>query len=215
MTNTTLEKIIDNVNQNKYMEIQYAIISIDKKVDLYNINEDNCIEQNGKNFYDFYLIKGNNSSLKYVGIIFDMVGDLHIFIKEEFRGKGYLQNTLNTSILPFLAYYKNRDKQDLTFEDETIKQYFIDKLGFMDNGYLSATKYISDLSEDYEFKNESSINISERNKEDMEKLLNHAILAIRILKRKLDYQKHENFSSKDYFENDLYWHLKDDIQYDD
>lgn len=49
----------------------------------------------------------------------------------------------------------------------------------------------------------------------MEKLLNHAILAIRILKRKLDYQKHENFSSKDYFENDLYWHLKDEIQYDD
>jgi len=214
MTNETLNQILNNINNEIYKEIDYAIRSISSDVDLININAINCIELNFNNFYDFYLLKGNNTKDKYIGIILDMENDLHILINKEYRGHKYLQKTLIPTILPFIAYYKERSIQYLTFESSKVEEYFIKEFGFKKTDTLRKL-YISleDMIEVYKSEFESTINMSEDIEEKLISELDNAILTLRMIERKLELQKNNTFFSENNYLSDVYCDLKDRIRF--
>lgn len=213
MTNKTLNQILDNVNNSIYKNTQYAIHSINNNVDLININATSCIELNTNTFYDFYLIKGDNTKDKYVGIIFDMVSDLHILIDEKYRGQKYLQKTLVPTILPFIAYYKERNLQKLSFENSSIKEYFIKKFGFINSDDDSNNVYMSLEDMVHKKENEISIPIRQENEEELINELDSAILTLRMIERKIELQKNNNLFNETYYLSDAYNNLKDAIRY--
>ncbi len=88
--------------------------------------------------YPFYFIK--NQSGIYVAAVLDMgEDDLHVFVKEEHRKKGYLSSALNEVILPHL-YQTGRTKQKVTFDDEHIGNYIVNHWGFSKISQKSAEK---------------------------------------------------------------------------
>ncbi len=42
--------------------------------------------------------------------------DLHVFVKAECRGNGYLATALKKAILPYL-FYMGRERQNITFQE--------------------------------------------------------------------------------------------------
>ena len=216
MTHETLNKILKYINENVYMDTQYAIYYINDDVDLININATHCIELNLMNFYDFYLIKGVNTKDKYVGIVFDMGDDLHIFIDGKYRKQRYLHKTLVPTILPFIKNYKKKDLQYLSFESNIIKKYFIDEFGFK-NCEKENTDYMSlvNMKNNYKAKNNYPYLIDEEIKESLVEELEKVVLNLKMIKQKLRFQKKitsldfDNFSDIDR----LYSDLKDDIRY--
>lgn len=216
MTNETLSDILNNVNKSSYSLDSCACIQISENVDLININEQNCIELNSKTFYDFYLLKNEGQAeKKYTGIILDMTSDLHIFILEEFRGQGHLTSTLNQTILPFLAKYKNREHQLLTFESKEVKEYFINNFDFTENGNLSVTKDISGLCDNFDDEGFAALDLNDIEKSYLVDKLDKAILDIRLINRRLEYQKYKTLDVENRYCSDLYWEMKDEIIYSD
>ncbi|MCG3711552.1 hypothetical protein L5F64_00320 [Aliarcobacter butzleri] len=221
MTNKTLNEILNNINHNIYKDTQYAIYYINNDVDLININATNCIELNLMNFYDFYLIKGNNTEDIYVGIVFDMCDDLHILISEKYRGQKYLHKTLIPTILPFIEDYKDRNTQYLSFNDIKVKEYFINEFGFKECTN-SEKVYISlvDMTSNHQIENISPYSISTEFKEDNEikealvKELDNAVLKLKIIKQKLKFQKHNNFYDEpDNHLSQICTNLRDEIKF--
>jgi len=68
--------------------------------------------------YRFFFIKNENG--KYVGAVLDMKKDLHWYILEEERKKGYLTRSLREAIIPYLFYeeeeYFEREVQRITIQ---------------------------------------------------------------------------------------------------
>ena len=218
MTDESLNQILDKINQSSYDNDNYALRSVDKNIDIININDTLCIDQNNQDFYDFILIKNIDaeSNIKYIGIVFDMINDLHFYIISNFRGRGYLQESMNSSILPFLSCYKARTKQRLSFQETKIKEYFINQFNFISTGNYEAEK---DLNSDdiklYDGKNEKSIQLTDELKDKMKNNLNDAILKVRMINRQINYTKHNTFIYDKHYLNDVYWDIKDDISYID
>lgn len=59
--------------------------------------------------YRFFFIKNPNG--KYVGAVLDMSRDLHVFVLDEERKKGFLSNALRESILPYLFYDEDTERE--------------------------------------------------------------------------------------------------------
>ena len=214
MTNESLNQILTKVNQLFYSAENYALRSVDNNIDVININATECIDKNKQEFYDLILIKNNDtkSDIKYVGIVLDMIDDLHFYILPDFRGEGYLQASLNTSILPFLSFYKERVTQRLSFKDIKIKEYFIRQFDFKSTGDYEVEKNLN--SNDvklYDPKNEKSIELSDNLKDKMINYLTDAILKIRMLNRQINYTRYDTFDYEKSYLNDLYLEIKDDI----
>jgi hypothetical protein len=206
--------ILDNISQLFYKNEDFALRSVDNNIDIININDTVCIDKNSQEFYDFILIKNldDKSHLKYIGIILDMIDDLHFYIIPNFRGKNYLHRLINTSILPFLSCYKNRKKQRLSFEDVKVKNYFIKEFNFKSIGKLEVEKDLdSDDIELYNGKDERSILLTDELKEEMKNNLNDAILKIRMLDRQLSYTNYDTFDYDKNYLNDIYEKIKDEI----
>ena len=216
MTDKMLNQILTNINKLSYKNENYAIRSIDNYIDIININDQNCIDQNSYEFYDFILIKNHDmkSTLKYVGIILDMITDLHFYILPNFRGKGYLQASLNTSILPFLSFYdENRKVQRLSFKESQIKEYFINQFGFKSIGDYEVEKdFSSDDIKLYDCNNETKMKLSNKQRNEMMKNLIDALLKIKMMKRQLDYARDDTCDCKKFYLNKkVLWKLKDQI----
>lgn len=64
----------------------------------------------------FYFI--GNGKGKYIGAVYDMIGDLHWYIEPRSRKKGYLGKALKEAILPHLS--RSRRKQRITIEKDMI-----------------------------------------------------------------------------------------------
>lgn len=215
MTNEMLNQILTNINQLVYKNEDYAIRSIDSNIDIVNINDKECIDQNSYEFYDFILIKNHDikSTLKYVGIILDMITDLHFYILPNFRGKGYLQASLNTSILPFLSFYdEDRKVQRLSFKESQIKEYFINQFGFKSIGDYEAEKNLaSDDVKLYDCANEKKMKLSNELKNEMMQNLIDALLKIKMIRRQLDYAKGDTCDCEKLYLNEVFGELKDHI----
>jgi len=215
MTNAILDKILVNINQSFYNNENISLRSVDSHIDIININDDFCIDKNSQEFYDFILIKNKDtqSNIKYIGIILDMSSDLHFYIISDFRGQGYLQRIMCTSILPFLSFYKGRTKQVLTFEKLKIKEYFIKQFNFKSIDTLTVEKDLD--SEDikiYDTKKEKSIELTDELKEKMINNLNDGILKIRMIHRQLQYRKYNTFDDVKKYLYDEYWGIRNDIR---
>ncbi|MVN22182.1 hypothetical protein [Mucilaginibacter arboris] len=65
----------------------------------------------------FYFIK--NTEGNYIGIVYNMNGDLHWLILPNYRGKGLLTNALSKTILPHI-FQDNRKEQRITIDRERI-----------------------------------------------------------------------------------------------
>ena len=65
----------------------------------------------------FFLIKNN---VEFVGIVFDMVTDLHWTIKPKHRKKGYLTKALKEVILPYIFLNLERDEQIISIDESEI-----------------------------------------------------------------------------------------------
>lgn len=146
MTHQTLENILNNVNNSEYNYTK--LLEIDEKVDFVNIHDSLCMSTKQDKYFDFYLLKNRDrqSKIKYVGIIYDMgYEDLHILILKDFRGKNYLKNSLETSILRYLYFEKDRKEQELTFKDDKVRQYFIEEFNFNDNSPSFIYKDLEDF----------------------------------------------------------------------
>lgn len=89
-------------------------------------------EKNNLTTLKHFLI--SNEDKKYVGIVHDMVSDLHWYVTKANRKKGYLTNALKKIILPYLS--KSRVYQDLSFVKDFCGEYYesskkvAKKLGF-------------------------------------------------------------------------------------
>lgn len=214
MREARLEEILNNINNGLYQEKKFAIKSIHHQVDLININTQDCINLNRREFYDFYLIKGIDTKDKYVGIIYDMDDDLHIVITKEYRGQGYLKDTLCKAILPFMYRWRNKKEQELTFEHEKVRNYFIEELGFISHGPKRAYIYLKELSNKYEEEDLAVIKITKDAKDELVEELNEAILRLRMINRKIFFQKYNEVLEEEVFQGDLYRNIKDEIVYE-
>lgn len=65
---------------------------------------------------NFYFI--GNGKGKFVGAVYDIVGDLHWYMEPASRKKGYLGRALSNAILPHLA--RSRSKQEISIDEENI-----------------------------------------------------------------------------------------------
>lgn len=74
---------------------------------------------------NFYFI--GNGKGKFVGAVYDKVGDLHWYIEPASRKNGYLGRALSNAILPHLA--RSRRKQEISIDEENIgEEYYNDSL---------------------------------------------------------------------------------------
>ncbi|MCV6607183.1 MAG: hypothetical protein OIF32_03130 [Campylobacterales bacterium] len=206
-----MNNILNKINKNELFS--YALRGINDKVDLINFNDEYGYEPNTMNFYDYFLLKNqfSESDQKYVGIILDMgYHDLHIYILENYRGKGYLQSTLNQTILPFLSYYKEREIQELTFNSIDVKRYMINEFGFIDTGELSVRKNLMDKDVvEYSEENEKAIDFTFTETEKLRKDLNETIYRLKMINRQLTFKKEDSFEYYDSNIDKVYWELKD------
>ena len=76
----------------------------------------------------YYFIKNEQGS--YVGIVYDMVDDLHYLVKEHERHKGHMSTALRDVIFPDLYYSKGRRLQRASFQNETGRHHLLDVMGF-------------------------------------------------------------------------------------
>lgn len=127
MTHDDIESYIDSLNQNNFGSFIFRS-KLSDNVDYAKVWPDEPrgdISNEGS--YDFYFVK--NDKGVYVAAVADMYSDLHVFVKEEHRKKGYLSKAINESILPHICS-KGRKKQVVTFEDPLIGEYVVKNWGF-------------------------------------------------------------------------------------
>jgi len=127
MTNDTIEKIIDALNYKQSNELIF-MSDISNNVVLAKVwihEPKGNIGNEGS--YTFYFIKDDNGI--YIGAVLDMSSDLHIFIKKEYRKKGYLSRAMNQIILPHL-FHNGRKHQKITYRDPFIGDYVKRNWGF-------------------------------------------------------------------------------------
>ncbi len=129
--------------------------------------------------YNFFFIKDQNGKL--VGAVLDMIRDLHWFILEEERKKGYLTTALKETILPYLFYDENNERniQRITVKRSIGERNYNNsksvalKLGFK---AINEDKTIFELKHeefDWQYENIKEINskISDDRLSNMQKLI--------------------------------------------
>lgn len=112
-----ISKLLSLVNQLNRNPNSKNIIrhSISDSVDLAHIwINDTFNEHRPKTFF---LIK---NEVEFVGIVFDMVTDLHWTIKPKHRKKGYLTKALKEVILPYIFLNLERDEQIISIDESEI-----------------------------------------------------------------------------------------------
>lgn len=150
-TNETLNSFIDKFNEDHEVFAGIKPLSDDidyvEFVDESDFNKENFAK--GLHIYRAFLIKKDK---KYVGIIQDTYNDLHIYLKEEYRKKTSLIESLNDVVIPFIL--RKRDKIEVSFINEKVEEYFLKNLkGIKSIGYsiaeiIRADKVRLDIPED-------------------------------------------------------------------
>ncbi len=127
MTNESIERYIDSLNQNEFSSFIFRSMLSDK-VDFAKVwAEEPKGNMGNEGSYDFYFIKNENGV--YVAAVLDMGNDLHVFVKNEHRKKGHLSLAMKNIIFPHIAS-TGRKKQIITFKAPSIGEYCVRNLGF-------------------------------------------------------------------------------------
>ena len=125
----------------------------------------------------YFLIKSENK--KYVAIVFDMGHDLHWFVNQNERKKGYLTKALQNTIIPFLL--STKESQRITIkEDEIGKENFLASKNVAKNiGFKQISEFeyiivndkdeyhekyiqIQDYEDEYDITEERMLNLSKK-----------------------------------------------------
>lgn len=124
MTDKNLQEILDDVNKGESASIHKR--QLKKNVDIAKVWLEKA--KNGVQFdpLSCFLIK-NDDGL-FVGIVYDMIYDLHWYILPDYRKKGILTKAMREIILPFLS--QSREKQMIS----------IDSSQLMDSNYEASLK---------------------------------------------------------------------------
>ena len=127
MRDRDLEDVMDALNAGEIPDwdwwynlsptVEFARISV---VEAHLKTSNECL-------YSFFFIKDTRGV--YVGIVLDMVYDLHVFIKPQHRKKGHLCNALNDVILPYL-FQAGRKIQTVSFNEIEVADSWARRLGF-------------------------------------------------------------------------------------
>ena len=140
MTHDTIEELIDALNRGKRGN-RIFLAHLSDNVDFAKVwLEDPVGGVASEGSYNFFFIK--NEDALYIGAVLDMDNDLHVFVKESFRKRGYLTSAINEVILPKL-YQSGREKQRVTFEDPNFADYCVRNWGFSLSGEREAEKDLS------------------------------------------------------------------------
>jgi hypothetical protein len=145
MTNEDLEALIDALNKGEMKDLVFRA-KISSNVEYAKVwrcepKGGICNEQSSR----FYFLSGDDG--KIIGAVFDMYSDLHVFVKAENRGQGYLTRALESIILPHIRDTSpNREQQDLTFEDPELARRYAKHWAFKMTSETSATKALSDIA---------------------------------------------------------------------
>ena len=114
-------------------DVDYVKICEKKHLELKALTKKN-INSQSMILDSYYLVKKNGL---YVGLVYDMVGDLHFFVKRKFRGACDFSYHLNKTIFPHI--FTKRDKQDMSFINEKVAtHYFKHVPGLVRTGPLDA-----------------------------------------------------------------------------
>ena len=99
MTNESIERLIDALNAHEMRDrIFRASLSASVEYAKVWLNEPKGVAGN-EGSYEFFFIK--NETGVYVAAVLDMYNDLHVFVKEAYRRKGYLTRSLSeNSLIP-------------------------------------------------------------------------------------------------------------------
>lgn len=143
MTNEHIESLIDRLNSGGDLQLMF-LSALSNNVDFAKVwlqEPRGSLANEGS--YDFYFIK--NESGTYVAAVLDMVNDLHVFVKQEHRGNGYLASAMHQVVFPHL-YQSGRSVQRVTFVDEMIGKYVENCWGFEIDGEQQAAKSLSEYA---------------------------------------------------------------------
>ena len=112
MTEEEIKSYIERLNSKNARESIF-LRQISHNVEVARVWEKEPILDNnltiGTPSYKFFFIK--NPAGKYVGAVLDMYRDLHVYVLEEERKKGFLSNALRESILPYLFYNEDTERE--------------------------------------------------------------------------------------------------------
>lgn len=120
MTDKSLHSLVDNINSGNTGSTLIFRRPLSQYVDFAKIwikkptANDNVISSDGPDH--FYLIKNNEGIC--VAIVFDMLRDLHWFVLPQYRGEGYLTQSMKSTIIPHL--FLSRDQQRITIDEMQI-----------------------------------------------------------------------------------------------
>jgi hypothetical protein len=221
MTNYEISKYIRILNQRSGTETIFTR-RISKNVELAKVWEkrpkptDSIV--GNFNPFTFFFIKSDSG--EYVGAVLDMGHDLHWYISQKHRKKGYLTKALRTAILPFILY--DKDEQTISIDIHQIgeKNYnssrrVAELAGFKIISSKNADDKFLLTKEDFNWEYES---LDERNskigKERIDELVKRAFYATKLfwmIKDELE-MKYGDCSDLDYFVKELRnytWKIED------
>lgn len=125
MTEKTLQKLIDIYSNYSLKDRPKTLTSkglISKHIILVQIDG---FDLQGKlkdkiRLDTYYLIKNDFNQI--VGVVYDMIDDLHWYITPKFRKLGYLSNVLKNELLPYLLTKKSKIYITISKEIECYRQ---------------------------------------------------------------------------------------------
>lgn len=124
MTDKNLQEILDDVNKGESASIHKR--QLKKNVDIAKVWLEKA--KNGVQFDPLSCFFVKNNDGLYVGIVYDMIYDLHWYISPNFRKKGLLTKAMQEIILPYLS--QSRGEQSIS----------IDSSQLMDSNYEASLK---------------------------------------------------------------------------
>ena len=127
MTNEVLEKLIDVMNSKPKEDLIFSTNLSDSVTYSKVWHKEPRGGIANECSYDHYFVK--NREGEFVGVVFDMQDDLHIFVKPKFRRKGFITNAVKNTIFPWL-FQQGRTKQTVTFREEEMATYCSKNWGF-------------------------------------------------------------------------------------
>ncbi|MBU1364092.1 MAG: hypothetical protein KKE51_09760 [Gammaproteobacteria bacterium] len=140
MTHDSIEQLIDLLNKGELSD-RVFVAALTEVVHFAKVwMEEPKGGIAGEGSYEFFFI--TNGSPLYVAAVLDMVNDLHVFVKNDHRGKGYLTKAMHEGVLPWL-YQSGRKKQRVTFEESKVLDYCVRNWGFSKTGDFEAKKDLS------------------------------------------------------------------------
>jgi RimJ/RimL family protein N-acetyltransferase len=134
MTNEGLEDLINYINTNREKIFEFITVDISKKEIVFYVKSFvlNCKIDNTNNFNNFYFIKNENI---FIGLVQDGGSDLHWYLKKEYRGHGFMFNSLKEYIIPHI--FTTREEIHITMNEfDTPDTYekskkLAEKIGFL------------------------------------------------------------------------------------